>query len=271
MNDTGSYVAERMPGGLGHEMARLRRQALLSWDRELRVLRRFGLADGMAILDVGGGPGFVAEQLLAALPSSTVTVIDRDPTMVAQASALLAPGAGPRLRVVEASATDTGLPTGQFDFALARLVFQHLPDPEAAAREIRRVLRPGGRLVIVDVDDALQLVDPPEDPIVKAMFDRLGEAQTATGGTRFIGRRLPRILTTAGFVNVDIEAVVLHSDVVALDALDDDPGPAYWQSLVDEGRITERERDATLASIEESRVSKPTVVLTVLVTGGEKP
>lgn len=270
MEETGSYVAEEMPGGLDRELDRLRKQALLSWDRELRVLRRLGLEDGMAVLEVGGGPGFVTEQLLAALPASAITMIDCDPTMIVRARRYLQPGAGDRLQIAEASAMETGLPAAQFDFALARLVFQHLPDPVGAAREIWRVLRPGGWLVIIDPDDKLHLVDPPNEPEVEAIFDRFAAEQAAKGGTRFIGRRLPRILKQAGFVNLEFEAVLLHSDIIGLEPLADDSDPVFWQVMLDEGRVTEEERDVILASIEKFNASDPIMIITALVAGGQK-
>lgn len=266
----GSYVAEEMPGGFDREIIRLRAQALLSWDRELSVLRRLGLADGMAVLDVGGGPGFITEQLLAALPASPITMIDRDPAFVAQAGRYLQPAAGDRLNLVEASVMDTGLSDNEFDFAIARLVFQHLPDPVGAAREIGRVLKAGGTLVVIDADDRLQLYDPPNEPEVEAIFGRLAADQEAMGGSRFIGRRLPRILKQAGFVNLELEAVLLHSDIIGIGPLADDPDPEFWQEMVDAGRISGRERDTVLASIERFGASDPTILIMVLVASGQK-
>ena len=270
MEQSGSYVAEEMPGGFDRELARLRQQALLSWDKEIMALRRLGLTDGMAVLDVGGGPGFVTEQLLAALPASGVTMIDRDPALIAQARGYLQPGAGDRLAIVEASVMDSGLPDDSFDFALARLVFQHLPDPVGAAREIRRVLKPGGRLVVADIDDKLQLYDPPNEPEIDAIFSRLDADQEDKGGSRFIGRRLPRILREAGFVDLQLESVLLHSDIMGMGPLADDPDPEFWQGMVDAGSITAAERDTILAAIERFNGSDPIILLTILMAAGQK-
>jgi ubiquinone/menaquinone biosynthesis C-methylase UbiE len=51
--------------------------------------------------------------------------------------------------MMESSVMEMPLRDETFDFAYARLVFQHLPDPLGAMREIRRVLKPGGKLVII--------------------------------------------------------------------------------------------------------------------------
>ena len=109
-----------------------------------------GLRDGMAVLEPGAGPGFITEQFLRLLPHSEITIVERDPVMVAQAQRYLAGKGIERVHFVTASVLDTGLPADTFDFAYARLIFQHLPNPAGAAREIWRVLKPGGRLVITD-------------------------------------------------------------------------------------------------------------------------
>src|SRR5215203_2406576 len=81
-DNRGAYRIAEMPGGVDIEVERLRQQALLAWSEEARQLKWFGLRDGMSILDVGSGPGFVSAQLLDMLPNSTVTGIELDPVMI---------------------------------------------------------------------------------------------------------------------------------------------------------------------------------------------
>src|SRR5258706_8305711 len=88
---------------LHRDVERLRAQALLSWPREARALTQLGLQDGNAILEVGSGPGFITEQLLEALPHSTVTAVDLDPDMCDLARNRLAHRPGDRLEIVNAS------------------------------------------------------------------------------------------------------------------------------------------------------------------------
>src|SRR6267378_1751438 len=178
--DVGSYRAADQMRGLASELDRLRAQVLLSWPREARLLGWLGLRDGMRVLELGCGPGFVTEQLLALVPHAHVTALDRDAELLGRARQALAGDA--RVGFVQASAGATGLADACFDFVLARYLFQHLPDPEAVAREALRVLRPGGRLAVVDLDAALWGIVDPAFPEVQPIYAKTGRAQAARGG-----------------------------------------------------------------------------------------
>ena len=86
-------------------------------------------------------------------------------------------------------------PDNSFDFAYARYLFQHLPDTVGAAREMMRVLKPGGKLVIFDVDDEISTFDPPVSPEVKPIDDLLAQHFQANrhpkGGNRLIRPQAP--------------------------------------------------------------------------------
>src|SRR5215211_4278730 len=78
-----SYKASEMNESLEKEIERLRGQVMWAWDKEARNLGWFGLRDGMSILEVGSGPGFVTEQLLILYPNSHVTCVEIDPDLIA--------------------------------------------------------------------------------------------------------------------------------------------------------------------------------------------
>jgi len=267
----GSYTASEMPGGLDVELTRLRDQALLWWPKEARTLGWYGLKDGISVLELGGGPGFITEQLLTILPNSKITVIERDPTLIEKATRYLDGKHGGRLEIVQASIMQTRLPDNSFDFAFARFLFQHLPDPVGAAREVLRVLKPGGKFVIHDPDEKLHLWDPPAEPEVEAIGERFIEQHAAQGGSRYRGRRLPRILKEAGFINLEIEAVLLHSDIRGIDVVAPKTDPSFLQQDVESGMITQEEKEILVASAEKFYASDPIVQLLVLMAYGEKP
>jgi ubiquinone/menaquinone biosynthesis C-methylase UbiE len=126
---------------MGHE--RRFREKLLS----LASLRR-----GELVLDVGCGTGSLAilarEQVG---PGSAVRGIDASPEMIARARAK-ARRAGVEVEFRQAPAQALPFPDAQFDVVLSTLMFHHLPRSARAqlASEVCRVLKPGGRFLVVD-------------------------------------------------------------------------------------------------------------------------
>jgi|GEM_PF-168240 len=97
------------------------------------------------VLDLGCGTGSLA--LLAAESGHRVTALDRSPRMAALARAKLS---GTGARVLVADAARPPVPAGTFDVVLVRHVLWALPDPASVLREWAGLLRPGGRLVLVE-------------------------------------------------------------------------------------------------------------------------
>ncbi|WP_432510922.1 class I SAM-dependent methyltransferase [Kineococcus sp. SYSU DK001] len=95
------------------------------------------------VLDVGTGSGYVAH-LLAGL-GHRVTGVDRSVGMLQRARSR-----GAAVEFVRGDAVDPPFRAGRFDAVVSRYVVWTLRDPVAAVRNWRRVLRPGGRLVVVD-------------------------------------------------------------------------------------------------------------------------
>jgi SAM-dependent methyltransferase len=192
----------------------LHQQVERSWGKESRNLQWFGLSDAMSILDLGCGPGHFAERLANWLPAARITALDLDERMLALARQRLAQQA----TVIRAAAEQTGLPAESFDFVIARLLLQHAPDPLRVIGEAQRILKPGGKLVITDVDDELFGIVEPRVSGLDRLLARYGKAQARRGGNRLIGRRLIPMLRDAGFVDATLEGVAIHSDEAGLDA-----------------------------------------------------
>jgi ubiquinone/menaquinone biosynthesis C-methylase UbiE len=271
MTESSAYEASARPGGLDYEVGRLRRQALMAWDKEARALEWLGLRDGMSFLELGAGPGFITEQVLVRYPSSHVTVVEIDPVLVERSGRYLKGKADDRLRIIEGSVMAMDLPDNSYDFAFGRLLFQHLPDPVGAAREVLRVLRPGGTLVIEDIDEKSHIFEPPATPEAEAIMKRFIAEHAARGGNRNIGHHLPRLLKQSGYVNLDLELVAAHSDVVGLAALDHAYHPNAWKPELEEGLITQEEYETLSKFDEVFYASDPLVMIVLYLASGEKP
>ena len=125
-----------------------------AWDRILDlVLRERTPGDA---LDVGCGTGFLSFELAAR--GYRVTGIDFAPSMLAEARRKAAERAV-AIRFEHGDAEQLTFPSQSFDLVITRHVLWTLPHPDLAIDEWIRVLRPGGRLVIVDsqADAASQL------------------------------------------------------------------------------------------------------------------
>jgi len=230
------------------DFERLRAQAELSWPREARALARLGLNDGLSILEVGSGPGFITERLLEALPHCTVTSVELDPNMCDFARTQLAGYLGERLQIVQTSILYTDLPDDSFDFALARFVLQHVSAPDLATSEIVRIVKPGGRIAVLYIDDDLGGLMVPNLPAFTQLAHKVRRLQASSAGDREIGRKLWRLLADAGCVQLGLEMVVFHSDDLGLGAFLRQYDPERYRAFVVPGGLTldefERYREA---------------------------
>jgi ubiquinone/menaquinone biosynthesis C-methylase UbiE len=122
---------------------------LLSWVRNERYLTTFlrllSPGPNERILDVGAGKGVVAE-LVQRTGSSEVHALDPSEKRIE-----FMQRERPNLRTCLSSADSIPYPDGTFDKAYSTLSVHHFNDKQTSFRELARVLRPGGTLVIVDI------------------------------------------------------------------------------------------------------------------------
>lgn len=192
------------------ELERLQLQARRSAELELQLLRRMGLKDGLDVLDLACGPGVITRLIAESHPSSRVTAMDLNEALLEQAKTEAAAVGLNTIHFVRGDVYQPPLPAASFDFIYARLLFQHLDQPIRALDQVRRLLKPGGRLCIMDIDDDwLTLV--PEPKGFRAFTQAAGRAQAALGGNRRIGRELGRLMEQSGFVNVHLNVETISS------------------------------------------------------------
>ena len=178
--------------------------------RRRKTLALLSLRPGEAVLDIGTGPGYLAAEMAAQVgPSGRVVGIDKSPDMLALASERCAEL--PQVSFHEADAVQLPAPASAFDAAVAIQVYEFVNDMDAALQELHRVLRPGGRAVIVDIDWE-SLVWEAGD---RARAARVFHAWDEHLADPYLPRRLGSLLGQAGFelLSVDTYApVVVRAD-----------------------------------------------------------
>jgi ubiquinone/menaquinone biosynthesis C-methylase UbiE len=122
-------------------------KAILPWS-----LGGAPLGDASA-LEVGGGDGSMAAQLLRREPRMRLTMLDIDPEMVERARRTLAPF-GERAQVGQGDVTALPFDDHAFDAGISFLMLHHVDRWERAVEELIRVVKPGGRLFVYDLLDA---------------------------------------------------------------------------------------------------------------------
>ncbi|MFJ5676600.1 methyltransferase domain-containing protein [Streptomyces sp. NPDC093097] len=160
-----------------------------------RMLDELDVRAGQTVLDLGCGPGTDLGRLAAAVTATgTVIGVDREPAMVDAARARMADQ--PVVDVRLGDVHDLALPERTADRARTDRVLQHVADPRRALGEIRRVLRPGGRLVMGEPDWETLTIDHPDGALTRAYTRHVADEVVRNAA---IGRQLPRLAAGAGF------------------------------------------------------------------------
>jgi arsenite methyltransferase len=212
------------------------------------TLDALALQAGEQVVDVGSGPGLLAAEMAAQVgPAGRVVGLDLSDSMLALSRQRHAGLATNRcLRFLKADATRLPFADSTFDVAVSTQVYEYVPDVPAALAEVYRVLRPGGRVLILDTD---------WDSIVWAAGDQARmQRLLAAWADRFADPHLPRSLSWqlegAGFHVERREVLVLFNPEYDPNTYSVANGQIMADFAVAQGRMPREEAEAWMRDLQ---------------------
>lgn len=234
---------------------RLRLLAALLDEGTFRLLERLGVQPGWRCLEVGAGGGSVAAWLCdRTAPRGSVLATDLDTTVLGELER-------PNLEVRVHDVLTEELPECEFDLVHARLLLAWLADPEQGLRRMLAALKPGGCLLVEEMDFHSIAPDAGLDRATQALFARVIDAHHTVLAEQhvfdpFCGRGLDRALSTAGLAQVESEGRLSIWR-------GGQPGGAIWRltliqlrdQLITQGRVTAAEVDTVIELCDDPRLA----------------
>jgi arsenite methyltransferase len=206
--------------------------------REL-VRTALGARAGDRVLDVGCGPGFYVTELLEVVGrDGSIAGVDASADMLAVAAKRAA--GHDKVEFHEADATSLPVPDASFDRALAVQVLEYVRDISTALAELHRALRPGGRVLIWDVDWATVSWQASDGKLMQRVLAAWDQHLTHPS----LPRTLAAQLRDAGFEHIQMDAHPFATTQLIPDAYGGSLVPLLEQYVVEQGGMSQKEARA---------------------------
>ncbi len=175
--------------------------------QRLQTLTALALKSGESVLDAGCGSGLLAELMSAQVgESGSVTGLDQSPDMLELATNRCKQLGNVELRLGDITSLDPE--AGSFDAASCIQTLLYVDEIEKAIAELHRVLKPGGRIGIIETDWHSLVINSPDYATTRLLTD----AWDSTVPSPNLPPRLPGLLQGAGFSAIRVQAIAVIND-----------------------------------------------------------
>jgi ubiquinone/menaquinone biosynthesis C-methylase UbiE len=167
------------------------------------AVRLLQIPQGASVADIGAGSGYITLLLSAAVgPTGQVFANDLQPQMIEILRRRLASQNVTNVTLVQGSVDDPNLPPASVDLALMVDVYHELSRPQAMLQKLRRALKPGGRLALVEYRK--------EDPAIPIKFEHKMSIQEAKAELEAEGFKLSKVDESLPRQHILIFTVAVH-------------------------------------------------------------
>lgn len=166
---------------------------------------------GSRVLEAGCGVGAQTVTLAANSPGARITSVDISEESLRVARKRVTDQGHANVTFQQADIFNLPFPDAGFDHVFLCFVLEHLPKPQEALERLRRVLKPGGTVTVIEGDHGTTVFHP-ESVFARRAIQCLVGLQARAGGNALIGRQVFPLLQAAGFQNVRVSPRMVYVD-----------------------------------------------------------
>jgi SAM-dependent methyltransferase len=166
---------------------------------------------GSRVLEAGCGVGAQTVTLAGNSPEAEITSVDISASSLATAARTVAEAGLSNVRFRQADIFTLPFEPDSFDHVFVCFVLEHLPNPVEALRSLKRVLRPGGTITVIEGDHGSAYFHPDSVAARRAIQCQV-QLQRQAGGNANVGRALYPLLCEAGYASVRVSPRMVYAD-----------------------------------------------------------
>jgi len=159
------------------------------------------------ILDIGCGPAVITEHLALQHSDISITGIDISSSRLVEAAKNKSTT---NLSFTSADIYQMPFNKNSFDLIFSRFVFEYLKEPLLALSEIKRICKPGGWVIIQDIDGQLDSLFPEDKQLMKYIANITNVLKENFGFDPLVGRKLYYYMQKISFIDIDLKLEPYH-------------------------------------------------------------
>ena len=174
---------------------------------------------GSLILEAGCGVGAQTKIIATKNPDSNFISVDLSPESIDTAKKLIDSLDIKNVEFKQADLYKLAFKDATFDSVIVCFVLEHLPDPLTVLNELKRVLKHGGTLIVIEGDHGSTFFYP-DSKFARMAIDCQIQLQKQGGGNANIGRQLYPLLDSIGFVQISVSPRMVYVDATHPDLVE---------------------------------------------------